>query len=107
MPNIRPGWTPKQSVHLRVAAIELLLVGHTGQQAEEYLDVFFQEWLMVYGMPVVRNGLTADAVLAIYKAVRCSERLDHPSISIFFLRSESLLQSNGIPLLGQTDSKSP
>lgn len=106
MPNIRPGWTPKQSVHLRVAAVEFLRVGHQGQQGEEYLNMFFQEWLMVHGMPVLHDELTVEAVLASYKAVsRPFSASWISNISVFALHSESLPRSSGMPLLVQINYK--
>ncbi|KAJ2919077.1 hypothetical protein MD484_g1362, partial [Candolleomyces efflorescens] len=68
MPRIRPGWNPKQSVYLRIAAIELLSVGHTGSTGREYLEMFLDEWIMAYGIPEMEEGVDFDAALALYKA---------------------------------------
>jgi hypothetical protein len=69
MPRIRPGWTPKQSIYIRIAAIEFLFVGHTGRRGQDYLDMFFQEWLGAYGVPPVPEGSDLDDALERYKAV--------------------------------------
>ncbi|RXW13407.1 hypothetical protein EST38_g12445 [Candolleomyces aberdarensis] len=67
MPRIRPGWTPKQSVYLRLAAIEYLRVIHAEQQCDEYLETFFQEWLISYGMPKALEGAGLEAALVLLK----------------------------------------
>ncbi|KAJ2924242.1 hypothetical protein H1R20_g12851, partial [Candolleomyces eurysporus] len=68
MPNIRPGWMPKQSIYIRIAAIEFLRVGHTGHRGQAYLDMFFEEWLAAHGIPPVPEGSNLDDVLNLYKA---------------------------------------
>ncbi|RXW13545.1 hypothetical protein EST38_g12309 [Candolleomyces aberdarensis] len=67
MPNIRPGWTPKQSVYLRLAAIEFLRVSLAGHETNEYLNAFFEEWVATYGNPTVREGSTLEAAMALHK----------------------------------------
>ncbi|KAJ2929030.1 hypothetical protein H1R20_g8066, partial [Candolleomyces eurysporus] len=67
MPNIRPGWTPKQSIFLRLAAIEFLRVANADQNCDEYLETFFQEWLMAYGPPEVLQGCSTEGSLALLK----------------------------------------
>jgi hypothetical protein len=76
MPRIRPGWSPKQSVYLRVAAIELLRARLAGHTDDAYLNMLFEEWLTMYGSPTVEEGEDLDAVLASYKQVsilRCRQ----------------------------------
>jgi hypothetical protein len=70
MPKIRPGWTPRQSIYLRIAAIEYLRVASAEQNCEEYIVTFFEEWLMTYGVPEVLEGCTAEGSLALLKKVR-------------------------------------
>ncbi|KAJ2927457.1 hypothetical protein H1R20_g9639, partial [Candolleomyces eurysporus] len=67
MPKVRPGWTPRQSILLRIAAIEYLRVANAEQNCDEYLETFFQEWLMTYGVPEVPEGCTAEGSLALLK----------------------------------------
>lgn len=81
MPNICPGWTPQQSIHLRIAAIEYLRVGHQGEEGAEYLNMFFQEWLMVHEMPSLDNESNIEAVLVSYKAVSTKWALSSSSKS--------------------------
>jgi hypothetical protein len=69
MPKVRPGWAPKQSVYLRIAAIELLRARLAGHQEDAYLNMLFEEWLTMYGSPTVEEGEDPDAVLASYKQV--------------------------------------
>jgi hypothetical protein len=70
MPQIRPGWTPKQSIYLRIAAIELLRVSLAGHECDEYLNAFFEEWVVTYGNPTVLEGSTLEATMTLYKTVR-------------------------------------
>jgi hypothetical protein len=72
MPRIRPGWTLTQSIYFRIAAIEYLWASHTGQRGKDYLDMFVTEWMMIYGVPQVEEGMNPDATLRLYKAVRSS-----------------------------------
>ncbi|RXW14659.1 hypothetical protein EST38_g11195 [Candolleomyces aberdarensis] len=67
MPKIRPGWTPKQSVYLRIGAIEMLRTCLAGHNNDTYLDLFFEEWLTMYGPPKVQEGFESNVVLASYK----------------------------------------
>ncbi|KAJ2935252.1 hypothetical protein H1R20_g1841, partial [Candolleomyces eurysporus] len=67
MPKIRPGWTPKQSVYLQLAAIELLRVTLTGHGPEKYFNTFFDEWVAVYGKPTVPGGSTMEDTMSLYK----------------------------------------
>ncbi|RXW17171.1 hypothetical protein EST38_g8680 [Candolleomyces aberdarensis] len=67
MPRVRPGWTAKQSVYLRLAAIEYLRIAYVEQRCDEYLESFFQEWLISYGMPTVPEGVSSEAALASLK----------------------------------------
>ncbi|KAJ2914682.1 hypothetical protein MD484_g5745, partial [Candolleomyces efflorescens] len=67
MPRVRPGWSPKQSVYLRIAAIELLRVMLAGNNPVQYLDEFFEEWLVTYAAPAAQEGFTPEATTALYK----------------------------------------
>jgi hypothetical protein len=67
MPKIRPGWTPKQSIQFRLAAIHFLSLDDADWQ--DYLDGFFQEWLMAYGMPAALEGTNIRTAIALYKKV--------------------------------------
>jgi hypothetical protein len=110
MPNIRPGWTPKQSVYLRIAAIEFLRVGHTGERGQQWLDMFFDEWLMTQGIPTVPDGMDHAAALAKYKDV--SERyhactlLTSQTLSLFLPRAACCCQHLLARLFGITYSPS-
>lgn len=70
MPRTRPGWTPKESVYLRLGAIELLRVMLAGHGHKEYLDAFFDEWVLAHGIPVVPEGSTMEDMMVLYKRVR-------------------------------------
>jgi hypothetical protein len=45
-------------------------VSYAEQNCEEYIETFFQEWLMAYGVPDVPEGCTAQGSLALLKKVR-------------------------------------
>ncbi|RXW14547.1 hypothetical protein EST38_g11302 [Candolleomyces aberdarensis] len=69
MPKIRPGWTPKQSVYLRIAAIEFLRTSLAGHKGNEYLNAFFEEWVGAYGNPTVPEGSSLEDTMKLYRTM--------------------------------------